>query len=238
MRPSIASAPMQKPNQPQAEAAPMFKEQAKVQSHTAIKPAEALTQAVSPSTPAKTQPNYTQAPTRPSIASAPMQKPNQPQAEAAPIVKQSIQKVATVDKVVAAPISQPIAIAAPSAPKLTPPVQPKANTAPTTVAATGDELDGIKRGYLQGIEQEIKKYKTYPKAAKENNNEMGIVKVKFRVGSNGEILKIAVVTSSGSKILDKAAVDLLTKIAKFQALPAKLKKEHMDITLNIDYTLH
>ena len=239
-RPTIASAPMQKQNQPQAETAPTTRDVAKAPTHTVVKPTETLAQTTaSPAVPSKTQLSSMQTPMRPAIASAPMQKPNQPQAEAAPTVKQSVTKIATIVKaVMATPVNQPMAVAAPSAPKLTPIVQPKANSAPTAVGATGDELDGIKRGYLQGIEQEIKKHKTYPKAAKENNNEMGIVKVKFRVGANGEILKIAVVESSGSKILDKAAIDLLTKIAKFKALPSMLKRQHMDITLNIDYTLH
>jgi hypothetical protein len=50
-------------------------------------------------------------------------------------------------------------------------------------------------------------------------------------------MKIGIEDSSGSTILDKAAVDLILSITKFQALPEMLGKDYMDITLNIDYTL-
>lgn len=232
IKPSMPSSPMQKAARPQLEAVPAIKEQSQVQIHAPVQAIAAVT-AVSP---ISKQPLHAVAPARPSMASLPMQKPSQPQAEAAPSIVN-----AAVPETIVAPSSVPQALAhsmttPPAAPSIASPSRSVPN-APSAHAPTADETNIAKQEYLRSVAAQIKKYKTYPKEAKENNNITGNVKVIFRIAADGTILKIGIVNSSGSEILDKAAVDLILGITKFQALPAILGKEYMDITLNIDYTL-
>lgn len=232
IKPSMPSSPMQKAARPQLEAVPAIKEKSQVQIHA---PLQAIT-AIAAVSPISKQPLHAVAPARPSMASLPMQKPSQPQAEAAPSIVN-----AAVPETIVAPSSVPQALAhsmttPPAAPSIASPSRSVPN-APSAHTPTADETHSAKQEYLRSVAAQIKKYKTYPKEAKENNNITGNVKVIFRIAADGKILKIGIVNSSGSEILDKAAVDLILGITKFQALPAILGKEYMDITLNIDYTL-
>lgn len=93
-------------------------------------------------------------------------------------------------------------------------------TTPNTVEST----------YIQGIQQTIEQSKTYPEEA-----QTGTVKIKFRVGKDGTLLKMEIIEPSGSEVLDAAGAVLLKKIEKFQPIPDILKKEFMDIILNIHY---
>lgn len=93
-------------------------------------------------------------------------------------------------------------------------------TTPTTIEST----------YVQGIQQTIEKYKLYPEEA-----EAGTIKIKFRIGKDGTLIKMEIIESSGSDVLDTAGAELLKKIEKFQPIPDILKKEFMDIILNINY---
>lgn len=232
VKPSMApSSPMQKAALPQPEAVPSLSEQSQVKIHAPVQ-AIASVAAVS----AINKPLHAVAPAQPSMASLPMQKPSQPQAEAAPSMVRS-----TIPEAIVMPNSVPQALAhsmttPPAPPSTSSPTRSTPN-APSAHAPTSDETNGAKQEYLRSIAEQIKKYKTYPKEAKENNNIMGNVKVIFRIAADGSVVKIGIVDSSGSEILDKAAVDLILSITKFQALPTILGKEYMDITLNIDYTL-
>lgn len=232
VQPSNPVLPMQKALLPQPETAPSPKEQIQVPLHT---PVQAITSLVAVSSSHK-QPLHAVAPVRPSMVSLPMQKPNQPQAEAAPSMV-----APTTPMAIVAPSSVPQAMAhsmtpPPAAPSPSALTQSTPN-APSAQVTSADEANSAKQEYLRSVAAQIKKYKTYPKEAKKNNNIMGNVKVIFRIAADGKILKIGIVSSSGSEILDKAAVDLILGITKFQALPTILGKEYMDITLNIDYTL-
>lgn len=93
-------------------------------------------------------------------------------------------------------------------------------TAPNTVEST----------YVQSIQQTIEQSKTYPQEA-----QAGTVKIKFRIGKDGTLIKMEVLESSGFETLDAAGAVLLKKIEKFQPIPDSLKKEFLDIILNINY---
>ena len=232
VQPSMPSSPMQKAALPQPETAPAIKEQSQAKMHAPVQ-AMASVPAVAA---INKQPLHAVAPAQPSMASLPMHKAILPQAETAPSMVTS-----TAPEAIVTPDSSPQVIAhsmpAPSAPPSTTAAMKTTPNAPSAHAPTADETNIAKQEYLRSVAAQIKKYKTYPKEAKENNNITGNVKVIFRIAADGTILKIGIVNSSGSEILDKAAVDLILSITKFQALPAILGKEYMDITLNIDYTL-
>lgn len=233
VQPSMPSSPMQKAALPHPETAPAIKEQSQVKMHAPVQAMASVPAVVA----INKQPLHAVAPAQPSMASLPMHKAILPQAETAPSMVTS-----TVPEAIVTPNSAPQVIAhsmpAPSAPpSTTAPMQTTPNAPSAQANPTADEANNAKQAYLRSIAEQIKKFKTYPKEAKENNNVMGNVKVIFRIAADGHVMKIGIVDSSGSAILDKAAVDLILSITKFQALPAILGKEYMDITLNIDYTL-
>lgn len=93
-------------------------------------------------------------------------------------------------------------------------------TTPTTIEST----------YAQGIQQTIEKYKIYPEEA-----QAGTVKIKFRIGKDGTLIKMEIIEPSGSETLDAAGAVLVKKIGKLQPIPDILKQEFMDIILNINY---
>ena len=232
IQPSMPSSPIQKAALPKPEAAPSIKEQSQVQMHA---PAQAIA-SVAPLPVINKQPLHSATPAQPSMSSLPMQKSIQPQAQAAPAMVAS-----STPEAIVTPKSVPQAVAnsmpTPPAPPSTLSHTQSTPSAPSAHAPTADETNSAKQEYLRSVAEQIKKYKIYPKEAKENNNLTGNVKVIFRIAADGSVLKIGIVDSSGSQILDKAAVDLILSITKFQALPTILGKAYMDITLNIDYTL-
>ena len=93
-------------------------------------------------------------------------------------------------------------------------------TQPNTVEST----------YVQSIQQTIEQSKSYPE-----EGQAGTVKIKFRVTKDGTLIKTEIIEPSGSEVLDAAGAVLLKKIGKFQPIPDILKKEFMDIILNIHY---
>ena len=95
-------------------------------------------------------------------------------------------------------------------------------TAPNTVEST----------YVQSIQQTIEQSKTYPQEA-----QAGTVKIKLRIAKDGTLIKMEIIESSGSEPLDAAGAVLLNKSGKFQPIPDILKKEFIDIILNINYKL-
>ena len=70
----------------------------------------------------------------------------------------------------------------------------------------------ISHAQWQLIQSAIEKAKTYPRMARERGVE-GVVLVRFKVLSNGEVEKVDVVKSSGSDILDTASVRTVYRAA-------------------------
>jgi protein TonB len=64
--------------------------------------------------------------------------------------------------------------------------------------------------------------------------ELGETMVKFTVGRNGSVSGLAVVHSSGSKLLDETAVKIVGKAANhFPPIPASISKDSLDYVVPI-----
>jgi periplasmic protein TonB len=85
---------------------------------------------------------------------------------------------------------------------------------------------------LDKINSEIAENIVYPRAARRNNIE-GIVTLSFNVNKNGGISGLSVFNSSGYRILDNAAVDLLEEISPFGINLT----EDINLKVNIVYEL-
>jgi TonB family protein len=86
---------------------------------------------------------------------------------------------------------------------------------------------------LAYIKEFIKKNLSYPSMARQRNIQ-GIVGVSFEIEMDGEIVSISVAHSSGSSILDNAAVSLIKKIHPLENIVIKRK---LALKVNIDYKL-
>jgi periplasmic protein TonB len=92
---------------------------------------------------------------------------------------------------------------------------PDSRTTPASRALTPDESYGERESYNAAVNEElnrrIEKKKVYPQGARRQGVQ-GTVLCALKVGPSGALLGVEVVETSGSKILDGAAVDLLKRV--------------------------
>lgn len=99
-----------------------------------------------------------------------------------------------------------------------------------TVKSHSEEILSTQEAYIQDIQQRLETYKIYPETT-----EMGTIKIKLTIAKDGTLIKIELLESSGYETLDTMGAALLQNIEKFDAIPNALKKEVIDIILNISY---
>ncbi len=99
-----------------------------------------------------------------------------------------------------------------------------------------NKIQSIEDAYLSKIRSEIEKNKTYPKVAK-RLNQTGKVYITFLVTKDGGIKNCRINKSSNFESLDEASLEVLMKIASFDAIPEELNKTSWEITVPIVYQL-
>lgn len=114
------------------------------------------------------------------------------------------------------------------------PLPKKTPQAPQYSAA---ETKEAKNEYLAYIRQAIDERKIYPRNAKKLG-QSGTVEVTFTVLSDGIITAISLSGSSGFTLLDNAALQILTQLAKVKPIPKELAKSSWEITIPIEYAIH
>jgi len=72
--------------------------------------------------------------------------------------------------------------------------------------------------YTDQVQKKIEAVKQYPKRA-QRRNDQGVVKIVFTIGNDGELISADILESSGSRILDRAAVDAVKKASPFASPP-------------------
>lgn len=99
------------------------------------------------------------------------------------------------------------------------------------------QIQNIEDAYLLKIRHLIEKNKTYPKVAK-RLNQTGKVYVTFLITKDGEIKNCRIDKSSKFESLDEASIEILLKIANFEAIPKELNKSAWEITIPIVYQIN
>ena len=94
----------------------------------------------------------------------------------------------------------------------------------------------IENKYLFRLREKIEKNKVYPKRAKRLKQE-GRVLVSFYISKEGYIQNISIKNASSFKRLNKAAINLLNKIKKFEPIPKELEKHNWVIEVPINYSI-
>ncbi len=77
------------------------------------------------------------------------------------------------------------------------------------------ETDSMYVESIAGLRKKILERKIYPQAARRRNIE-GVVLIFLELDRTGELVEIEVIRSSGSKILDNAAISLIKKVVPYK----------------------
>jgi len=99
-----------------------------------------------------------------------------------------------------------------------------------------EELNVIKNKYLNRLRNLIEDKKIYPKSAK-RLKQQGRVIVSFLITKEGTFKNISLKDSSKYKKLNKAALELLNNISRFEPIPDELEKNKWVIEIPISYKI-
>jgi protein TonB len=86
--------------------------------------------------------------------------------------------------------------------------------------------------YLGKIRSHLERNKVNPRST-----FIGTAVVKITVGTGGEIISRKIVKSSGSKVLDDAALASVEKASPFPPLPKALNSDHLDISVPFKFSV-
>jgi TonB family protein len=101
---------------------------------------------------------------------------------------------------------------------------------------SSEELNELWNGYTTKVRQMISRAKIYPSVARDKGQQ-GKIDLSFKLGKNGEVLKLLVEHSSGHVILDVAAQDAVENAGPFPPIPEKLNKKYVLLNLPVSFVL-
>ncbi len=96
--------------------------------------------------------------------------------------------------------------------------------------------DTLLKRYLATVRNTIESHKQYPHRARMRRQE-GTVKIRFAINASGRAEQVALTDSSGSRILDRATLELLSRL-RFEAPPRELETIPVSITVPVNYNLN
>ena len=109
----------------------------------------------------------------------------------------------------------------------------------TVVAVPDDDITYIRlleEQYADALKKAIEARKFYPARARRRARE-GDVVVAFTVSRVGDINNIRIVHSSSIRSLDKAAVNAVNSVGRFQPFPADINRDWWDFEISLTYNL-
>lgn len=114
---------------------------------------------------------------------------------------------------------------------------PAVNNTPSVPQMSAQQTASIEDAYLARIKAKIERNKVYPKAAK-RLKQTGKVIISFDILKDGTIKNVRVVGKSKFEKLDEASIELLMKIASFEAIPLELNRTVWNIQVPINYSIN
>jgi protein TonB len=195
---------------------------------TEAKPIEPPTQPeiVKPDKPAPTPTLKSQAVAQPLLAA---------KQEAEPIAEDY--KVADVPQPATVP-SEPTAPAAPetsSAPSESATSSSKNVTTSSSSTSTWDDSD-VWDEFGRNLQGLVERHKKYPEIARRRGWQ-GLAKVLVRFSSEGKTLSVAIEKSTGQKVLDEQALEMVRKSLNDLPVPNKFKGREFKLTIPVDFKL-
>lgn len=99
-----------------------------------------------------------------------------------------------------------------------------------------EETDCEMLVFYDYIKRKIQENKKYPYPAKKENIE-GIVEMQFSINECGLLKDVAVIHSSGYKILDEEAVATIKRASPYPAIPKKLNTNFLQLQVKLIYKI-
>ncbi|MFZ3091486.1 MAG: energy transducer TonB [Nitrospirota bacterium] len=91
--------------------------------------------------------------------------------------------------------------------------------------------------YFAKLKRRLEGVGGYPEIAK-NQRLQGEVRINFTIQKNGKLGDLRLVSSSGYRILDEAALELLSDAAPYEAFPEEWNIEQLTIPLRVIYRIN
>lgn len=180
-----------------------------------------------PAKPEPVAPPRVEEPRPPVAKPTPSPKPPPPVVKAAPTAP--VQPVAPAPT---PPASEPAAAPPSAAPAPAAAAAPQ-STAPVARPGADVDADSLGRFRMQVIEAALR-FKRYPRVAMDNNWE-GVALVRLVFGADGKRASVTIARSSGHEILDRQALDTMTKA--FVPVPASLRGKEFTLEIPVMYNL-
>jgi len=141
----------------------------------------------------------------------------------------------------AMPAAMPARPATGAAPGKSAPAATPAPAAPVVAGSAGGtgkgtNTAGIRAGYLQHCRGLIERHKEYPVMARRGGIE-GTVVVRGSLGRDGSLRQCSVTRTSGSDLLDNAALRAVRSVGRFPPVPPELLGEELAFELPIIFKL-
>ena len=164
---------------------------------------------------------------------APLARPAIPRADAAPIAPPTVlpaDTVPSVESAQGAPVEERAA-------SITSPGTVARGPAPAVAAQLAETMDPATLGqYRIALITAARRYKQYPRVAIDNNWE-GRVDVRLAIDANGGIASLSIKTSSGYKILDQQALQMIRKAKPSATIPPALRGRSFTLDLPVLFSL-
>lgn len=106
----------------------------------------------------------------------------------------------------------------------------------TSDGRAGGGNPGARRDYLAKLQAHLQRAKEYPRRARQRRIE-GTVKVHFTVHADGRISDARIVERSGTRLLDRAALEMLRRADPAPTFPSDLEREQMSLTVPVAFRL-
>lgn len=97
-------------------------------------------------------------------------------------------------------------------------------------------IETLEAEYMAALRKAIEAKKHYPKRARRLKREGNVI-IDFTIHRDGKINQIQVQNSSGTKMLDKAAVDAIKRLGQFKPIPDKIPRDSWALEIPITYAL-
>jgi periplasmic protein TonB len=114
---------------------------------------------------------------------------------------------------------------------------PETTAAVAPPAAAPQASAGEDRGYMRALMERLRRYQTYPRAARSRRIE-GQVVVQLTVTPEGQLATVGIARTSGSDLLDDAALEMVRRAAPLPPLPASSAGRPVTLAVPIVFSLN
>jgi protein TonB len=105
------------------------------------------------------------------------------------------------------------------------------------LGAVGDgPPDGIGDDYLERVRRYVSRYKRYPDDAVRRREE-GRVILAFTIARDGSVLRAEVEHSSGHRVIDQAALNMLSAASPVPPLPTTFRGDRITVAMPFAFSL-